>query len=109
MKIKKTAAAVCSIVLFAGTAGWNGIVSAEENTVTVLSIGDSITDGYGTDGSYRKFMYRELTESGYSIDMTGPNWSWGDAEYTDAETGEKFSSMVLLCLIIFFVLSKFDL
>lgn len=91
VKIKKTAAAVCSIVLFAGTAGWNGIVSAEENTVTVLSIGDSITDGYGTDGSYRKFMYRELSESGYSIDMTGPNWSWGDAEYTDAETGEKFS------------------
>ena len=61
-----------------------------EETIKILPIGDSITDGYGTEGSYRKFLYHELTEAGYSIDMTGPNASWGDGEYTDPSTGAFF-------------------
>jgi len=64
---------------------------ASEETIKILSVGDSITDGYGTEGSYRKFLYKELTDSGYSIDMTGPNHSWGDGQYSDNTTGESFS------------------
>lgn len=60
-------------------------------TTKIMCIGDSITDGYGTDGSYRKFLYHNLTEAGYSIDMVGPNWSWGDSTYTDEETGDSFT------------------
>lgn len=74
---------------------FSGIVysagAAEKNeTVKILSVGDSITDGYGTEGSYRKFLYNGLTEAGYSIDMVGPNSSWGDAKYTDAD-GKEFT------------------
>ena len=54
-----------------------------------MSIGDSITDGYGTDGSYRKFLYHFLVSDGYSIDMVGPNWSRGDTEYINGN--EKFT------------------
>lgn len=92
MKLKITAAllsAVFAVSLFSFSYRCTAAVSDE--TVKILSVGDSITDGYGTDGSYRKFLYRELTDEGYSIDMTGPNWSWGDAEYTDSETGESFT------------------
>jgi lysophospholipase L1-like esterase len=70
--------------------GWAFITATEENkTIKILSIGDSITDGYGTEGSYRKFLYKNLTDKGYSVDMTGPNNSWGDGQYSDA--GESFS------------------
>ena len=92
MNIKKTISLVCSMAVFSNLFFcFNLSISAEEDSIKILSIGDSITDGYGTDGSYRKFLYKELTGCGYSIDMTGPNWSWGDAEYTDDVTGEKFS------------------
>lgn len=90
--IKKAAAIAVSAAVVCGISV-NAVNAAESDSKTtkILCIGDSITDGYGTDGSYRKFLYHNLTESGYSIDMTGPNWSWGDASYTDEETGETFS------------------
>lgn len=90
--IKKAAAIAVSAAVVCGISV-NAVNAAESDSKTtkILCIGDSITDGYGTDGSYRKFLYHNLTESGYSIDMTGPNWSWGDASYTDEETGATFS------------------
>ena len=83
-------AAVCGVTMavmpFMSTHG----VNSEGKTV-IMSIGDSITDGYGTEGSYRKFLYRSLTEKGYSIDMAGPNANWADGSYSDPDTGESFT------------------
>lgn len=66
-------------------------VSAEEDdTIKIMCIGDSITDGYTYDyvGSYRKFIYHNLTEKGYNIDMVGSKDGGWTPTYTDEETGE---------------------
>lgn len=65
-------------------------VSAEEDdTIKIMCIGDSITDGYTYDyvGSYRKFIYHNLTEKGYNIDMVGSKDGGWTPTYTD-ESGE---------------------
>ncbi len=67
---------------------------AADEMVKIMCIGDSITDGYVNDylGSYRKFIYHNLTEKGYSIDMVGSKSSGGwTPEYTDSATGESFT------------------
>lgn len=65
-------------------------VSAEDNAIKIMCIGDSITDGYTYDyvGSYRKFIYHNLTEMGYNIDMVGSKDGGWTPTYTDEETGE---------------------
>lgn len=74
------------------TFGLQAVSSKSENSkqYSIMCIGDSITDGYGISGSYRKFLYNELTKKGYSIDMTGSKSSWGVSKYADSETGEEF-------------------
>lgn len=67
---------------------------AADEMIKIMCIGDSITDGYVNDylGSYRKFIYHNLTEKGYSIDMVGSKSSGGwTPEYTDSATGESFT------------------
>lgn len=93
MKLKKILASLTAVACSASMILTGSIMtgSVEEKTIKIMSIGDSITDGYGTDGSYRKFLYNNLTKDGYSIDMVGPNWSWGDATYNDSSTGESFT------------------
>ena len=89
-KIKAAfSAAVCAAAFMLPS--YNAAGDAKTNTIKIMSIGDSITDGYGTDGSYRKFMYHELTQKGYSIDMVGPQWNWGDSTYEDTASGESFT------------------
>ncbi|MCM1132563.1 MAG: GDSL-type esterase/lipase family protein [Ruminococcus flavefaciens] len=65
-------------------------VSAEDDTIKIMCIGDSITDGYTNDyvGSYRKFIYHNLTEKGYNVDMVGSKGGGWTPTYTDEETGE---------------------
>ena len=41
--------------------------------IKIMCVGDSITDGYGIPGSYRKFLYHGLTQKGYNIDMIALN------------------------------------
>jgi lysophospholipase L1-like esterase len=36
-----------------------------------MCVGDSITDGYGISGSYRKYLYQNLSANGYDVDMVG--------------------------------------
>lgn len=97
MKINKFTAAVCAASLtVSGTLFYcydysGSAVSADTDEIKILCIGDSITDGYGTEGSYRKFLYKELADAGYRTDMTGPNFSWGDAKYSDPDSGETFT------------------
>ena len=61
-----------------------------EKTYKIMSIGDSITDGYGVDGSYRKFLYNGLAEKGIKVDMVGSKGGNMTAEYTDEKTGKSF-------------------
>ncbi len=64
---------------------------ADSGTIKILCIGDSITDGYGIAGSYRKFLYHELTEAGYSIDMIGDtNYNYMDTYYGDDGTSFQY-------------------
>ncbi len=93
MKLKKLLAVITASVCSATAILSGSLLSnaTDDETIKIMSIGDSITDGYGTDGSYRKFLYKGLTDNGYKIDMVGPNWSWGDATYTDSETSESFT------------------
>lgn len=59
--------------------------------IKIMAIGDSITDGYGVTGSYRKYLYNELTKKGYDIDMVGSKGNDMKIDFSDAETGESFS------------------
>ena len=63
--------------------------SNSENEIKIMCIGDSITDGYGIPGSYRKFLYHGLTKKGYKIKMVGSK-SRRSTTYTDESTGETF-------------------
>ena len=48
MNIKKTISLVCSMAVFSNLFFcFNLSISAEEDSIKILSIGDSITDGYG--------------------------------------------------------------
>lgn len=72
----------------------DGKAEAADEMIKIMCIGDSITDGYVNDylGSYRKFIYHNLTEKGYSVDMVGSKSSGGwTPEYTDSATGESFT------------------
>ncbi len=64
----------------------------EPDTIKIMCIGDSITDGYVPEysGSYRKFIYRGLTGKGYSVDMVGSKDGGYTPTYTNAATGESF-------------------
>ncbi|MBQ9899153.1 MAG: hypothetical protein IJM44_06850 [Ruminococcus sp.] len=94
MKEKIISAAAAAALALTQSVPAPAAVSAVDDTesvaVKVMCIGDSITDGYGVNGSYRKFLYHGLTEAGYSIDMVGSKTGWS-TEYTDEETGETFS------------------
>ncbi|MCM1529689.1 MAG: GDSL-type esterase/lipase family protein [Alistipes sp.] len=96
--MKKIISAVsAAAMVFSSAAAVNisdGKAEAADEMIKIMCIGDSITDGYTNDyvGSYRKFIYHNLTEKGYSIDMVGSKSSGGwTPEYTDSATGESFS------------------
>ena len=78
----------------AGIMMFSSSASCEEKNVSepikIMAIGDSITDGYGVSGSYRKYLYSELTKKGYNIDMVGSKGNDMKAEFIDSETGESF-------------------
>lgn len=47
------------------------------DTVTIMPIGDSITEGYGGNGCYRKNLYYGLQDQGIDVAYTGPYISLG--------------------------------
>ena len=85
------AAAVCLTGI--GRTNKKACALGEQGTekISIMAIGDSITDGYGVTGSYRKYLYNELTKKGYSVDMVGSKGNNFTAEFTDSETGESFT------------------
>ena len=46
---------------------------SKQQTIKIMPAGDSITNGDGEQGGYRKYLYDALTKKGYKIDMVGPN------------------------------------
>lgn len=91
--MKKFISAVSAVaLLISSTPAMNTVseVSAEDDAIKIMCIGDSITDGYTSEyvGSYRKFIYHNLTEMGYNIDMVGAKDGGWTPTYTDEETGE---------------------
>ena len=58
--------------LAVGTVSAAPAAAENEEAVKILSLGDSITDGYWTSGAYRKYMYHDLEQMGYNIDIVGP-------------------------------------
>lgn len=74
-----TATALClSFASFKTTA-------AEEKTIRILAMGDSITHGYiNGDNGYRKYLCYNLQQEGFTnFDMVGPNNSWTDTATYD--------------------------
>jgi len=73
--LKKIASTMLATSMcFSAMSGFNMITSSAETDdepIKILSVGDSITDGYWESGSYRKYMYNYLVEDGFNIDMVG--------------------------------------
>ncbi len=69
-----------------GTVSAIPISATDADSVKILSLGDSITDGYWTSGAYRKYMYHELEQMGYNIDMVGPKGSNSNTFTYNGET-----------------------
>lgn len=95
--MKKIISAVSAFVLTAVSSAavmYTGAADEQqdEQTVRIMCIGDSITDGYTNDyiGSYRKFIYRDLVKMGCNVDMVGSKGGGWTPTYTDSETGESF-------------------
>ena len=60
-----------------------------EDTIKIMCIGDSITDGFGIPGAYRKFLYNGLIQKKYNIDMVGSK-SGPSITYINETSGESF-------------------
>ena len=69
-----------------GTVSAVPVSATDTDSVKILSLGDSITDGYWTSGAYRKYMYHELEQMGYNIDMVGPKGSNSNTFTYNGET-----------------------
>lgn len=55
-----------------------------EDTIKIMSLGDSITDGYWEQGGYRKYMYHALEQNGINnIDMVGTK-GMNEETYSDS-------------------------
>ncbi len=95
--MKKIISAVSAIIFTAVSSAavmYTGAADEQQNeqTVRIMCIGDSITDGYTNDyvGSYRKFIYHDLVEMGCNVDMVGSKGGGWTPTYTDSQTGESF-------------------
>lgn len=77
---------------------------ATKDTIKIMSMGDSITDGYiNGDNGYRKYLYHQLVDNkGYVIDMVGskntgwtPNYNFKDGTYSYDPQHEGYSGYTI--------------
>ena len=59
------------------------------NAIKIMCIGDSLTDNYDIQGSFRKYLYNGLRKKGFNIEMVGTK-DGINKEYKDEMTGESF-------------------
>ena len=73
--MKKRILSVAAALMLAATmlpAG-SGSVTAAEQTIKIMPLGDSITYGMADEGGYRKYLWQFLKQKGYdNIDFVGP-------------------------------------
>ncbi len=90
MKLIKS---ICSIFLCASIC-MSSIIApsiitagAEVENISVMCLGDSITDGFNVSGGYRYTLGEMLEDNGYSsyVDFVGPNW--GGSQYDPQHAG----------------------
>lgn len=89
-KLSKTVAIALATSILSGMCSI-GTVNAEADSdpIKIMSVGDSITNGYWEQGAYRKYMYNVLASDGYSIDMVGSSGS-NEESFSD-ENGNTFA------------------
>lgn len=91
--LSAVSASAIAVTGIAGAVFNSNAVETEKNSsdaIKIMCIGDSITDGYGVAGSYRKFLYNGLTQKGFNVDMVGAKTGFSTT-YSDEATGETFS------------------
>ncbi len=75
MKLKRILALLlCLIIAFSCMSFALSASAAQgKNTVKIMCIGDSLTDGDGTNSSaYRRYLYKKLVDNGYDVKFVGP-------------------------------------
>ena len=80
---------LCFIQISAIKIAHTNLKLENESPLKIMCVGDSITDGFGIPGSYRKFLYNGLVKKGYTIDMVGSK-SGSIAKYVNETSGESF-------------------
>ena len=84
-KIQRTAAAAAAAVLMVSGAGMAAGAADETKKLSVMCLGDSITDGFWMTGGYRNTLCSLITENGFAdeVDFVGPNWGIDTADSYD--------------------------
>ncbi len=76
--LRKGAACAAAIAMIAGGASMvkSNTAAAQTDTLSLMCLGDSITDGFWMTGGYRNTLCNLITENGQQaqVDMVGPNW-----------------------------------
>lgn len=76
--LRKGAVFAAAIAMMAGGAvmAKQHTAAAEAETLSLMCLGDSITDGFWMTGGYRNTLCELITENGQQaqVDMVGPNW-----------------------------------
>lgn len=76
--LRKGTAYAAAIAMIAGGASMakQQVASAAAETLSLMCLGDSITDGFWMTGGYRNTLCDLITENGQQaqVDMVGPNW-----------------------------------
>ncbi|MBR6762047.1 MAG: hypothetical protein IKM30_08465 [Oscillospiraceae bacterium] len=65
----------------------SGVCAEEQRSISLMCLGDSITDGFWMTGGYRNTLCNLIAENGQQalVDMVGPNW--GGSGYDPQHAG----------------------
>lgn len=89
MNLKKIPLLVSAAIIAAAFSGAPAAAADSPDTVKIMPLGDSITDGYWTAGGYRKYLSHLLSQEGFTdIDLVGPK---GNDTETFSYNGETVS------------------
>lgn len=87
--LRKGAACAAALAILTGGVGMANFtaVSGETETLSLMCLGDSITDGFWMTGGYRNTLCDLITENDQQaqVDMVGPNW--GGSGYDTQHAG----------------------
>ncbi len=89
--LKKVMSAVLATSMcFTMCQGISASAYSTDDPVKIMCVGDSITDGYGLQGSYRKYLYQDIVANNISVDMVGAYGS-NEESYYNSSTNSTIS------------------